>query len=157
MGYTHYWEWANPIADQVYFSSWSRGVSLLLQHLPAHGYNNRDPLVIRSFRGDGEPLCSDDEVSFNGDYTMGQDFGHEGFRITFDDLKDKDHFNCCKTAAKPYDLLVTAALIRFAYHFPDAIITSDGYAGAWEKASLLCEQVFGKDRGLVPSTIPKSK
>jgi hypothetical protein len=130
LGYTHYWEWTHPIADQERFSSWSREVAFLLQHLPAYGYNGRDPLVIRSFKGDGEPRCSDEEVSFNGDYTMGQDLGHEGFRITFADLKEENHFNCCKTAGKPYDLLVTAALIRFAYYFPDAIITSDGYAKA---------------------------
>ena len=153
MSYAHYWEWEYPIVDQELFSRWSADVSLLLQHLPAYGYNGKDPLVIRGFEGTGEPLCNNIEVSFNGDYTGGQDFGHEGFKISLDDLKQPNFFNACATAGKPYDLLVTAALLRFAYRFNSALITSDGNINAWKKASSLCEYVFGKEGAAIPSTI----
>lgn len=40
-------------------------------------------------------------------------------------------FECCKTARKPYDLLVCGALMALKYHFPNVEISSDGTAADW--------------------------
>lgn len=54
------------------------------------------------------------------------------------------YFACCQTGALPYDLLVTAALIRLQMRFPtDVEVSSDGGPPSWEAGRLLCADVFG--------------
>jgi hypothetical protein len=57
----------------------------------------------------------------------------------------------CKTAGKPYDVAVVAALIQFSKHFPDAQIHSD-----WQEGLELCQHLFGDDVGHIPGTIEVS-
>jgi hypothetical protein len=53
-------------------------------------------------------------------------------------------FSCCKTAFKPYDLLVTACLIIAAQRYTDRfIVTSDGESQHWDDARRLCQHVLG--------------
>lgn len=50
----------------------------------------------------------------------------------------------CATLYKPYDLVVTAALIRLKEHLKDEIvISSDGDEKAFHDAKRLCRQLFG--------------
>jgi len=53
---------------------------------------------------DGEPLLNNEVIIFNG---VDED-GHESFRLVF----GNSGFNFCKTARKPYDVLVVACLIK---------------------------------------------
>jgi len=54
------------------------------------------------------------------------------------------YFDFCKTAYKPYDLAVTAALVIAKHHLGDAIlVSSDGEARHWLDAVLLCADKLG--------------
>lgn len=58
--------------------------------------------------------------------------------------KDDRYFQFCKTAYKPYDVLVTAALIIAKHRFGDAIqVSSDGEQKDWFDGQMLCQSVLG--------------
>lgn len=62
-------------------------------------------------------------------------------------LEDGGYFCRCATLFKPYDLPVTAALIRLKEHFKNEIrINSDGRLPAFEDAKRLCRDLFGWPR-----------
>ncbi len=54
---------------------------------------------------------------------------------------------CCesfRTNHRPYDLAVTASLIRLAHRFPEGVqVSSDGGPEDWQPGLDLCRQVFG--------------
>lgn len=53
-------------------------------------------------------------------------------------------FGFCKTAYRPYDLAVTAALIALKHHFGDDVrVTSDGDMPNWRDGQFLCMRLFG--------------
>jgi len=80
------------------------------------------------------------EVWING---TGED-GYEDFVLT----QQKTDFQCCKTARKPYDDVVTAVLLAAKKHFRDDIeITSDGYGDDWSKGQELCQAACGYGDG----------
>lgn len=117
MGYTHYWhgqraftdaEWRDICAD----------ASKLLTDAPVH--------VVREYDEPGtRPHIGDDCIAFNGF----SENGHETFWLA----KEPEGFQFCKTAHKPYDVLVTAMLMVAERHAPGAIrISSDGDADDWE-------------------------
>lgn len=55
-----------------------------------------------------------------------------------------EYFTFCKTAYKPYDLAVTAALIIAKHHLSERIrIHSDGETQDWGDARRLCQYVLG--------------
>ena len=56
---------------------------------------------------------------------------------------DGRSFRCCKTARKPYDLAVTAALIAIAHHGPAVTVASDGTDADWALARTLCAAGLG--------------
>jgi hypothetical protein len=73
-----------------------------------------------------EPLVTDTVVQFNG---VG-DNGHETFYFDIADTykaSDGQHFAFCKTARKPYDVVVMKVLIVLKYFLGDAVVvSSDG-------------------------------
>jgi len=85
----------------------------------------------------------------------GGDCSHETFRIervmppnSWDPAgKDGLHFDCTKTAYKPYDLTVTALLVAAKHHFGDRIrLSSDGEDGDWTEGKAMCQVLFGYGR-----------
>ncbi len=76
---------------------------------------------------------------------------HETFRIEqhrkpqkWGTPGDDGWFAFCKTAYKPYDILVTACLIIVRQHFPEIFsVSSDGEQRDWEDAMRLCQHVLG--------------
>jgi hypothetical protein len=95
----------------------------------------------------GTPTITDSLVAFNGDANAGE--AYATFSVSKEELingnpnLENRGFGACKTQGKPYDLLVTAALVRLAYYFPTMQISSDGgWPGMWE-GSILCQEVFG--------------
>lgn len=61
--------------------------------------------------------------------------------------EEKGYFCKCETQFKPYDLIVTAALIRLKEHLHDEIfLNSDGREPAFEDAKRLCRELFGWPR-----------
>jgi hypothetical protein len=82
----------------------------------------------------------------------GGDCSHEGFVLEkYESMPDyqktrgnKLTFDFCKTAYKPYDIAVTAALIIAKHHLGNAIkISSDGNAKDWFDAALLIKTTLG--------------
>lgn len=158
MGYTHYWKW-NTLPDAGRFAQWSEDVKTLIDSLFLYPEITGGVLNICGPDGTGNPELSDTRVAFNGDDSA--DEAHESFIIDLhnpkplstllgagftDDLALFDSF--CKTGREPYDLVVTSALIRLGYHFPDVEISSDGWEEDWQEGSQLCQQIFGE--GAIP-------
>lgn len=57
---------------------------------------------------------------------------------------EDDKFSFCKTAFRPYDLVVTAVLIAAKEHFGENIeVSSDGDDSNWLDAKILCNNVLG--------------
>ena len=93
--------------------------------------------------GDGygekpDPIFDNTEVFFNG---MHED-AHETFQIK----KAASSGDFCKTARKPYDLMVCACLLLYKHHFPYVQVSSDGDLDDWREAI-----------ALVVETCPKTK
>jgi len=123
MAYTHYFSQTRKVTDGE-FKEFVNVCKKLYENLPertdtAGGYYKDNMLVIGGLYGAGKPVFKSNIVSFNG---AGNVLSHESFVIE----KNKDDgFNFCKTARKPYDLLVVACLIA-AWQFIDYRFSSDG-------------------------------
>lgn len=107
MGYTHYFK--TKKVSQEKFKELVQTAKKLHDNLPkfstsAGGYYTTDPLSIRDGLGEGKPEFSNNMIDFNGNASL--DLDHETFRI-----ENKNENSFCKTARKPYDLLVVAVLI----------------------------------------------
>jgi hypothetical protein len=66
-------------------------------------------------------------------------------KAEWSELDEGGYFCRCETLFKPFDLAVTAALIRLKQNLPDEfVITSDGrHCNGFEDAKLLCRELFG--------------
>ena len=143
----------------------------LLDHLPRHttsagGYYADAEVIVRDGDGTGEPTINGLEVAFNGDAEASEGDGggldHETFYMPRvlepQPWQQPDeqgrYFDFCKTARKPYDLAVVAALLAFQHHFPppETAANSDGDASDWAAGLALCRRVLGY--GQVPPTVP---
>jgi len=67
------------------------------------------------------PVVSKKQIRFNG---IGED-GHETFMISNSSFE----FNFCKTARKPYDVVVCEVLLVLNAFCPHLSISSDGFSG----------------------------
>ena len=135
MGYTHYYTQTRDLTP----AEWHHLTAVfehMLTHLPRHstsagGYYADQPLVIRDGLGDGLPQVDDQALVFNGDDTAG--LAHETFHLD----RYGRGFNFCKTARKPYDLLVCAVLLAVTEMAPGAlVVASDGdiHGAEWQPA-----------------------
>jgi hypothetical protein len=82
--------------------------------------------------------------------TCDGDCSHETFlveqRFTIEPWMrpEDDFFACCKTAYKPYDIVVTGCLIILTHYFGDVVrVSSDGEEHDWEDGRRLCQHVLG--------------
>ena len=162
MGYTHYYYRTEVEHDEDTFAKFVADVKKAYKHLPATtdssgGYYKDSPLKIAGGNGTGKPTFNDDEICFNG--SKKSDLWHETlyiprvFKFEVGDYgkyqrerfgRDKVIFSFCKTARKPYDLLVQVVLILYKQHFGDLVlVASDGNAGEWETALKFVRDVFG--------------
>lgn len=136
MGYTHYWYQNGDVAPEVW-GKITEGVEKIIAAHPEisirREYNSISPALINS-----------SNIVFNG---VG-DLGHETFWLNREQepapdwqksAKTLGTFSFCKTAHKPYDLLVCAALLIVKHHADDVFtLSSDGDWGHdWEPASKL--------------------
>jgi hypothetical protein len=169
MGYTHYFTHHRPSLSVKDWTTLCNAVRLLVTNLPEHstsagGYHASDPLKL-----DGDTKIDKEHIAFNGDGAL----AHETFvldrswrkalkqdiawakktpgqehmvRYYEDDLKERTHFQCCKTDRKPYDLLVCAVLAVAHHLAPDwLVITSDGDRDEWADAVAWASKVTGYD------------
>ena len=112
MGYTHYWR----LNDGKKINS-----KKLKQAIGVMGKIVKDQdKILASWDGIGKPIVTEKEINFNGK----KDFSHENFRIFMN--WDGD-FDFCKTARKPYDIVVVACLSVLKYYLGDSVrVSSDG-------------------------------
>jgi hypothetical protein len=130
MGYTHYF--TPKKSSQKKFNEFVKTCKKLHKALPktsetAGGYYKDDEIKICGWDGTGKPEFTSKLVSFNGNED--QNLNHETFSVAF----DSDEWSFCKTAQKPYDLLVCACLIA-AKEILDFEVTSDGRIKDWKPA-----------------------
>jgi hypothetical protein len=164
MGYTHYYYRPEEL-DEDRFAKMVDDLKELVATMPARslssgGYYKDEPLLLGDAGGEKAlPLFDEDLVSFNG-YSEGEkDMSHETYYLSrvkslneWEQDREKDlnekgeqlYFDCTKTARKPYDLMVQAALIVLKKHFGGEVrVDSDGDAEDWEHAMQFVELALG--------------
>ncbi|KAF7971596.1 hypothetical protein HWV62_20772 [Athelia sp. TMB] len=139
MGYTHYWFSLgrhNPQRWEEIFPRLSKDAALLIA---ASG------VIIAGGGGEGEPYLTEDTIALNGSEDDGD--AHESFNL---DKNVEENGNFCKTQEKPYDVVVTAILIRAVQLLGNEYmagggkgeITSDGTWEEWGSGRELVGKVF---------------
>jgi hypothetical protein len=166
MGYTHYWYTNLNGIPQKNWSAICEDVKKLLASLPARStsagaYHSNDPLEL-AFESDSDkpPKIGRSLIRFNGK-DGGKDLGHETFYFERH-AKQEDYregnpelFAFCKTARKPYDLVVCGVLIVIGKHAGEYVrIDSDGGKDDWKPALEWVWAVLGDEYGLPPALWP---
>lgn len=128
MGYTHYFTQvvANDDDDRRY-TDFANEAREIINYATSRGVRIADGM------GDtlGAWVVDENRVQFNG-YDKG---AHETF--TFEREADLN-FNFCKTAQKPYDVVVTACLIALKNAYGESVsISSDGEWSEWKLGAYL--------------------
>lgn len=157
MGYTHYWTYnANEILDtEELRKKFRKAVAIIdkahkmikkdkfIHKGQAGGFADDRPCIIRGGLGEGTPMINESEVWFNGDEKT--KMSHETFGIRwFPSGGEVKGF--CKTARKPYDILVCVSLLAFKHAFdnPDVFsFSSDGDNAEWETSKDLFTRITG--------------
>ena len=125
MGYTSYWSGSTKCTK----STWAQITSDLLRVIDEAG------IPLAGADGTGRPVINAHEICFNG---LGDDDSHETFAI--ERMTGGSHF--CKTARKPYDIIVCCALMIVRHYIPSFTVKSDGDAEDWAEAVALCRRVL---------------
>lgn len=142
MGYTHYWSFdPNKIEDKKLlrkkFAEANRQIGEFCSYIEINKL-----FTVCGGMGEDKPLFLDSEVWFNGCAQEGLD--HETFSIEL----EKSARGFCKTARKPYDLLVCFSLLSFAEILPKEVFSfsSDGDPNEdeWQSAIKYYETFTGK-------------
>ena len=167
MGYTHYFYRKELTHDDETWDLFIKDVKEIARRFNLITSNSQhfitDMKVTRELDiaiGDGvdqggSPIFNNKEVWFNGvgdnsHETMAiyKDMSHiltntDDYRAYQRDNWEKNGevFSCVKTQHKPYDVLVTAVLVLYKYHFKDKVsIASDGGPEGLEEGLALVEQ-----------------
>jgi len=112
----------------------------------AGGFYDEQPCIIRGGLGEGKPMINESQIWFNGDAKTGMD--HETFGIRWCGNEREHDF--CKTARKPYDLLVCVSLLAMQQAFKGTeafTFSSDGDNAEWEEAKDLFIRITGLSIG----------
>lgn len=129
MGYTHYWEDTSDI-DIAEYNAAIKDIAKIVKakvDILANGHGD-----------EGSKPGFESDIWFNG---QGDD-SHETFYLPKDPAQF-EKFSFCKTAQKPYDVVVVACLTRLAE--VDGIkVSSDGSAGDWEEGVKLASDILGR-------------
>ena len=134
IGYTHYWE-----NDKVLTQDERDGIEEDIRAIIAA---TDVPLL------DWDGLLGRPSVRVGGDQCVSLNGRAEDGRETFT-FPGKSGFNFCKTAYKPYDVVVTAILIAAENRAPQAFgYNSDGEHADWEAGLELAERATGRELGI---------
>lgn len=141
MGYTHYWYGS----DDVDRDSWMKLKEAVIGVL---SIAKADGIQIVNGMGDAgtQPLVNDQLISFNGvpnheTFYLERCMEVQGYMR--DRPKEEQRFAFCKTAYKPYDVVVTAILC-LAEHLTGGVyrVSSDGGPGDWQEGLALARKVM---------------
>ena len=129
MGFTHYFP-----HEKVLKSVWT---DILAGCKRAHALLPESIKITGCSKYGAEPHFGADEIWFNGV----SDEGHETFSLY---RQGSGGFEFCKTARKPYDVLVVACLLIYAHFSPGTIeLSSDGERKDWAAGKKLAESALG--------------
>jgi hypothetical protein len=162
-------EWVGDVRQII--SNLPQSVAKTYYPLDGSPVTVRAPLVVTGPIGnEGRPQLNDGRVAFNGaawvdvdgqpqrlwgaSFWVDRVYGPPEFdpplpNDPFADLEprpDERGWWCesYKTNHRPYDLAVTASLIRLAHRFPEGVqVSSDGGPEEWQAGLDLCRDVFG--------------
>jgi hypothetical protein len=127
MGYTHYFNHEKTTTEK-----WDVITNDIIKLIK----NTDVPLANSEGKLNTKPEITNRYVSLNGV----EENSHEQFVLK---IQGSNGFCFCKTANKPYDLIVCACLIIYKYHSADTInITSDGDIKDWSKSIDLIKTLF---------------
>lgn len=134
MGYTHYW--TQP-------EDYSPDKLLIIGDAIARIIREADCDIVNGHgEEDTKPYIGEDYISFNG---RGEN-SHESFII--EGKREPSGYstlgwNCCKTAHKPYDKVVVAALtyLKHDWHWD---VSSDGDIADWDEGIALAERALDR-------------
>lgn len=131
MGFTHYFKQNKPVSTEQW-QAFKKDAQVVINHA-----QNDLEIVLMSNDSNGVML-NDESVNLNGDERY--DLDHEPFYLA----KDYREFNFCKTARKPYDLVVCSLLLLAHEHMPNHYnIGSDGNFEDWQDAMGMNAKLFG--------------
>lgn len=146
MGYTHYWDFNHKRnsakADQIKFEKACIAISKAL-----HTYQKTvsDDARLSGYSAHTKP-GSYGGIHFNGKGEL----SHEDFSLLEYFKENEGGF--CKTAYKPYDTAVVAALILLKHYMGGAVeVSSDGDASDWLEGLRLAKTVCPSAK--IPSSI----
>lgn len=125
MGYTHNWGHGDIQPD-----AWAALVADAKRIIRAAGVRLAGP------HGKGKPVLNEAEIALNG---VAPDDWCESFMI----FPGSVSFEFCKTASRPYDVVVTTILLRARLTIPGFKVGSDGYWSEWQPARDLYARLFG--------------
>jgi len=154
MGYTHYWEFKKPkkgTADKIeatYQSAIKECARIVKAYYAVNG-------GLSGFTAH-TPIGKYGGLQVNG---KGDD-AHEEFSLRehYRQNFDEESFGFCKTARKPYDIVVVACLIVLKHRLKDLIdISSDGYSDNWKEGLRLAKNVLKLKNLSIPKTIREYK
>lgn len=134
MGYTHYWKFKPTEKSEKQFKTVIKDCQKILA--------NKGDIVICGGGGEGEPIITEKSIWLNG--TSENDLYHETF--SFSPTKNLS-FDFCKTARKPYDLIVCAILLSLANNMTGFSFSSDGDEEDWKPAFEFYEKIGLKFKG----------
>lgn len=149
MGYTHYWRF-------------KKTKSMALENERRYQRAIKKINIIAQFYQNSVPKGSDERLSGYTAYTSkyggihvngsrGND--HEDFCLREHFSENRD-FEFCKTARKPYDVVVVAALIVLSHYLKHFIeVSSDGYPSDWQDGLALAKEATGLNSLKIPRTI----
>lgn len=126
MGYTHYFTIEN--LEECFVDEVNAIVTTA----------QSDGIVLAGFDGNGEPIVTDTKIALNGSRALGQEY--ESFVLP----TNGNGFGFCKTAHRPYDVVVTAILVSAIVNKIDDGISSDGTYADWKDGIALYERAVRK-------------
>lgn len=151
MGYTHYYE---RNMKEVSRETWNAMIKEIRQAVTV--LKMERSISLAGGLGKDRPVFSRERIWFNGPER--DDLGHETFDfyrvMNKRDLEFNEElagvspkrkewfFNCCKTAHKPYDIVVCAVLLIMKKHLKDGLrIGSDGF-GTNDDGTMYLDEIW---------------
>lgn len=127
MGYTRYWKTTGkPFTDE--FVKMNKNIVSIAE--------TKFDIVIKNGIGEDKPIINKEKILLNGDAEHGLD--HETYCLI---SEEKSDFEFCKTARKPYDVVVNALLqIANEYGYVKDVRNDGPYND--EKADLLIAEAM---------------
>jgi hypothetical protein len=135
MGYTHHWKAENlEIVEEAKYQKALAEMARVIAESPV-------PLANGMADEGSAPDVDEDGICFNG--TAGHNYETFSLPGRGQELRD---FDFCKTAQRPYDLIVVASLAILKDHLGEAIkVSSDGGSDDWKGGVSFASAVLGRE------------